>query len=77
VAEYLRTLNQVFKDIQESSINPGMLKAYRETPSPMPSELPQSFTVLAKMASHSRITYELNVLVQTLRACKDWQQAFQ
>ena|ERR1039458_597009 len=75
VAEYLRALNKFFKDIRMSPINPGMLKAYQQ------ARLSNAIGVAGKihrpwrkMASHSRINHELNVLGQMLRACNEWEK---
>jgi integrase len=75
LGEYLRALNKFFRDIRMSSINPGMLKAYQQ------ARLSNAIGVAGqihrpwrKMASHSRINHELNVLGQMLRACKEWEK---
>ena len=73
--EYIAALDKFFSNIQMRSINPGMLKAY---------QLARKANALVagdkihrpwkRMASHSRINHELNVLAQMLRACKLWEK---
>ncbi len=58
-----------------SSINPGMLKAYqlaRKANAIVAGD--KVHRPWKRMASHSRINHELNVLVQMLRACKRWEE---
>jgi len=75
LADYLRSLNKFFKSIRMCSINPGMLKAYQE------ARRSNAIGVGGKihrpwkrLAGHSRINHELNVLGQMLRACKEWEK---
>jgi hypothetical protein len=75
LADYLRSLNRFFKNIRMSSINPGMLKAYQE------ARKSNAIGVGGKihrpwkrLAGHSRINHELNVLGQMLRACNEWEK---
>jgi integrase len=75
LADYLNSLNKFFKNIRMRSINPGMLKAYQQ------ARLSNAIGVAGKihrpwrkMAIHSRINHELNVLGQMLRACNKWEK---
>jgi integrase len=75
VDEYITALSKFFKNIRMSSINPGMLKAYQEA-------LKANAIAVAgkvhrpwnRIASHSHINHELNVLAQMLRACTEWEK---
>jgi hypothetical protein len=75
LADYLRSLNKFFKNIRMSSINPGMLKAYqqarRSNAIGVEGKVQRPWK---KMAGHSRINHELNVLGQMLRACNEWEK---
>lgn len=75
VDEYITALSKFFKNICMRSINPGMLKAYQV------ARKSNAIAVGAKIvrpwnkiASHSRINHELNVLSQMLKACNEWEK---
>jgi len=75
LSDYLNSLNKFFKSIRMNSINPGMLKAYQEARRSnaigVGGKLQRPWK---KMAGHSRINHELNVLGQMLRACNEWEK---
>jgi len=75
LTDYLRSLNKFFKSIRMSSINPGMLKAYQEARRSNAIGVGGKIhRPWKKMAGHSRINHELNVLAQMLRACNEWEK---
>lgn len=73
--DYLNSLNKFFKNIRMNSINPGMMKAYQEARRSnaigVGGKVQRPWK---KMAGHSRINHELNVLGQMLRACNEWEK---
>lgn len=75
LVDYLNSLNKFFKNIRMSSINPGMLKAYQEARRANAIGVGgKVHRPWKKMAGHSRINHELNVLGQMLRACNEWEK---
>ena len=75
LADYLNSLNKFFKNIRMSSINPGMLKAYQEARRSNAIGVGGKIhRPWKKLAGHSRINHELNVLGQMLRACNEWEK---
>ena len=75
LTDYLNSLNKFFKNIRMSSINPGMLKAYQEARRSNAMGIGgKVHRPWKKMAGHSRINHELNVLGQMLRACNEWEK---
>ena len=75
VDEYIAALTKFFKNIRMSSINPGMLKAYQMARKA--NAMAADGKILRpwhRIASHSRINHEINVLVQMLKACNEWEK---
>jgi len=75
VDEYISSLSKFFKNIQMRSINPGMLKAYQVARKSNAIAVGgKVHRPWSRLASHSRINHELNLLAQILRACNEWEQ---
>ena len=75
LADYLNSLNKFFKNVRMNSIKPGMLKAYQEARRSNAIGVDgKVHRPWKKMAGHSRINHELNVLGQMLRACNEWEK---
>lgn len=75
VDEYIVALTKFFTGIVMRSISPGMLRAYqvarRSNTLSVAGEMHRPW---CRIASHSRINHELNVLAQMLRACNEWEK---
>jgi len=75
VDEYISSLSKFFKNIQMRSINPGMLKAYQlARKSNAIAVAGKVHRPWSRLASHSCINHELNLLAQILRACNEWEK---